>query len=143
MRDFKVMGRFEDHGGVHYNSGIPNHAAYEAAIKIGSEKVAKIWYRAINEYIRPTAQFTDAAEATVRAARDLFSDDPKVAQAVTDAWTSVGVLGADAIHVPAPKGIKAVVSASGRDLMDHRNPGIVPPWLTSPVPTPTPPARSR
>lgn len=143
MRDYKVMGRFEDHGGVHYNSGIPNRAAYEAAVRIGSEKVAQIWYRAISEYIRPTAQFSDAAEATVHAARDLFTSDPTVAQAVTDAWTAVGVLGADAIHVPAPREFKSISPAAGRDALDHHNPGIVPPWLTSPVPGPVPAARTR
>lgn len=38
----------EDDGGVHINSGIPNHAFYLAATKIGGfswEKVGKVWYK--------------------------------------------------------------------------------------------------
>ncbi len=138
MKDFKRMGRFEDNGGVHYNSGIPNRAAYEAAVRVGSEKVAQIWYRALTSYLRPTSQFTDAANATVRAASELFSSDPDVARAITDAWTAVGVLGPNAIHIPAPSGLRGVIASSGRDPHDHLNPGIVPPWLTSPVPGPAP-----
>lgn len=138
MRDFKRMGRFEDNGGVHYNSGIPNRAAYEAAVRVGSEKVAKIWYRALTDYMRPSAQFSDAANATVRAAQDLFKTEPDVAQAVTDAWTAVGVLGPNAIRIPSPSGLRGVITSPGRDPHDHLNPGIVPPWLTSPVPGPAP-----
>ncbi|WP_017168710.1 M4 family metallopeptidase, partial [Xanthomonas phaseoli] len=40
----------EDDGGVHYNSGIPNHAFYRAAVAIGGaawEKTGRIWYRAL------------------------------------------------------------------------------------------------
>jgi len=33
MKDYKKMSSWDDNGGVHINSGIPNHAAYEAAMK--------------------------------------------------------------------------------------------------------------
>jgi Zn-dependent metalloprotease len=82
-----------DNGGVHINSGIPNHAFYLAATAVGGfawEKVGRVWYVTLTERLTSTAQFTDAAYATVEVARDLFGDE--VERAVTDAWTQVGVL---------------------------------------------------
>ncbi len=146
MRDYKRMSRFQDHGGVHYNSGIPNRAAYEAAVRIGSEKVAKIWYRALTDYLRPSAQFTDAAAATIRAASELFTAEPAVAQAVTDAWTAVGVIGPNAIKVPTTVSAQSSgtdhrhrhlaapdTTGAAPSMSAGRNPGIVPPWLTPPA----------
>jgi Zn-dependent metalloprotease len=82
-----------DNGGVHINSGIPNHAFYLAATAVGGyawEQVGRVWYVTLTERLMPTAQFTDAAIATVEVARDLFGGE--VERAVTDAWTQVGVL---------------------------------------------------
>jgi Zn-dependent metalloprotease len=82
-----------DNGGVHINSGIPNHAFYLAATAVGGyawEKVGRVWYVTLTERLTSTAQFADAANATVEVARDLFGDE--VERAVTDAWTQVGVL---------------------------------------------------
>jgi Zn-dependent metalloprotease len=126
MKHYKKMSPWDDNGGVHINSGIPNHAAYFAAVKLGGEKTAQVWYTALTQYLRPDSQFTDAANATISAARDLFKDGSAEEQAVTDAWKAVGIAG-HAVPKPAqvaPPGPPAP-SAS-------RNPGIVPPWL-SPV----------
>jgi Zn-dependent metalloprotease len=82
-----------DNGGVHINSGIPNHAFYLAATAVGGfawEKVGRVWYVTLTERLTSTAQFTDAATATVEVARELFGGD--VERAVTEAWTGVGVL---------------------------------------------------
>lgn len=127
MRDYKKMSRFDDNGGVHINSGIPNKAAYESAMQIGSEKVAQIWYRALNDYMTPTAQFGDAANATIRAAKDLFASDASIAKAVESAWKSVGV----SLSATAPDAPAEPTSATASPAPRH-NPGIVPPWLTTP-----------
>jgi Zn-dependent metalloprotease len=82
-----------DNGGVHINSGIPNHAFYLAATALGGyawERVGRVWYVTLTDKLGPSSQFTDAATATVEVARELFGDD--VERAVTDAWTGVGVL---------------------------------------------------
>jgi Zn-dependent metalloprotease len=85
----------EDNGGVHINSGIPNHAFYLAATKIGGyawEGAGKIWYHAITSgKVGPTADFAAFAKATVDSAKEVFSDDPAKAAAVTEAWQEVGV----------------------------------------------------
>jgi len=80
-----------DNGGVHINSGIPNKAAYDTALKIGSEKLAKIWYSALTDYLRSTSTFVDAARATYTASLKLYGEGLE-SQAVLDAWKGVGVL---------------------------------------------------
>jgi Zn-dependent metalloprotease len=82
-----------DNGGVHINSGIPNHAFYLAATALGGfawERVGRVWYVTLTERLDPSSEFTDAAEATVEVARELFGDE--VERAVEGAWREVGVL---------------------------------------------------
>ncbi len=82
-----------DMGGVHTNSGIPNHAFYLAATAIGGhawEVAGRIWYDALRDpRLRPTARFAGFAASTVRVAKS--SHDEAVAGAVRDAWNTVGV----------------------------------------------------
>ncbi len=86
MDDFVVTN--EDNGGVHLNSGIPNRAFQIAAVAIGGnswEGAGAIWYAALTSGdVRPTATFSDFANATIAAAGDF-------AEQVTDAWLAVGV----------------------------------------------------
>ncbi|MDJ0355278.1 M4 family metallopeptidase [Paenarthrobacter sp. PH39-S1] len=82
-----------DNGGVHINSGIPNHAFYLAATALGGsawEKAGKIWYTALTTRLRPNTQFNEAAQATVDVAGSLFSATEQAA--VRNAWQEVGVL---------------------------------------------------
>ena len=81
-----------DNGGVHVNSGIPNHAFYLAAIAIGGnawEAAGHIWYRVLTERLHANADFKTAAEATVDVAGQDF---PDAQEAVRRAWQQVGVL---------------------------------------------------
>ena len=83
-----------DNGGVHINSGIPNHAFYLVATTLGGnawEKAGRIWYATLTDKLEPTAQFTDLAEATVEVARELFGGGDEQ-RAVEEAWAAVGVL---------------------------------------------------
>lgn len=86
----------DDNGGVHINSGIPNHAFYLAAVALGGhswEQAGPIWYRALTDgRVTASTDFAGFAEATVAAARSLFPDDASVADKVRGAWTEVGVL---------------------------------------------------
>lgn len=84
-----------DNGGVHINSGIPNHAFYLAATTIGGnawESAGRIWFRALTTKLTSTANFADAAKATVSAAGELFGRQSPEAKAVRAAWQGVGVL---------------------------------------------------
>ena len=81
-----------DNGGVHINSGIPNHAFYLAATKLGGhawEKAGPIWYTTLTERLQPNSEFADAAKASVDVATKKYGA-AEVA-AVKDAWHEVGV----------------------------------------------------
>ena len=60
MDDYVVTS--DDNGGVHINSGIPNHAFYLAARQLGGhawERAGLIWYRTLTSgTVSPTADFT-------------------------------------------------------------------------------------
>ena len=47
---------FNDHGGVHYNSGIPNHAYYLMVQAIGRDAAEAIVYRALTEELEPDSE---------------------------------------------------------------------------------------
>jgi Zn-dependent metalloprotease len=84
-----------DHGGVHINSGIPNHAFFLAATAMGGyawEKAGRIWYVTLTERLQPFSEFLAAAEATVTVAGELFGDGSQEQDHVRDAWRRVGVL---------------------------------------------------
>lgn len=85
----------EDNGGVHINSGIPNHAFYLAATAIGGnawEGAGQVWIDVlVNKAVTTTADFAQFAAATIQAAKARFGDDSKQARAVADAWQQVGV----------------------------------------------------
>jgi Zn-dependent metalloprotease len=84
-----------DHGGVHINSGIPNHAFFLVATTIGGnawEAPGRIWYQTLTTRLGPESDFREAADATVDVAGDLFGADGAEQQAVRDAWSAVGVL---------------------------------------------------
>jgi Zn-dependent metalloprotease len=86
----------DDNGGVHQNSGIPNHAFYLAATRIGGnawEAAGRIWYDALRDpRIRPNSGFRSFANATVRQASSLYGATSAEVTAVSDAWKAVKVL---------------------------------------------------
>ena len=82
-----------DSGGVHINSGIPNHAFYLAAVAIDQpawETAARIWYITLNERLNGITDFVRCANETISVARDFFDDD--IAGKVAQAWIDVGVI---------------------------------------------------
>jgi len=85
----------QDNGGVHINSGIPNHAFYLAATEIGGfawEVTGRIWYEALRDpALRPDSGFAAFARLTVVAAERLQGQGSPAATAVKDAWDNVGV----------------------------------------------------
>jgi Zn-dependent metalloprotease len=85
-----------DHGGVHINSGIPNHAFYLVATTLGGnawESAGQIWYDTLTGGGLPsTADFATAAQATIDAATNRFGDGSAEQQAVRSAWQEVQVL---------------------------------------------------
>lgn len=89
---------YQDYGGVHINSGIPNHAVYNLAQKTSREFVEVLWYRTLyKHHIGSQASFVDMAEGTMTACDELVAGGKATASdclEVAKAWVGVGVLGA-------------------------------------------------
>ena len=98
MRDY--VETTDDNGGVHINSGIPNHAFYLAATEIGGrawEAAGLVWYDTLTSGRVPTdCDFETFAGLTVAAAENRYAAGSREAQAVRDAWAQVGVAAAGA-----------------------------------------------
>ncbi|MHC0429858.1 M4 family metallopeptidase [Streptomyces sp. O3] len=92
MDDYVHTGR--DNGGVHINSGIPNHAFYLVARALGGyawERAGQIWYDVLSGgVLEVDADFEDFAKASVAAACARYGEGEEQ-QAVLKAWSRVGV----------------------------------------------------
>ena len=93
IKDF--VNTFEDNGGVHINSGIPNHAFYQVATKLGGnawEKAGRIWYETLRDArVRPNTGFKRFAHITYDVAGRLFNLNGQERAAVRDGWAAVGI----------------------------------------------------
>ena len=92
MRDY--VETTDDNGGVHINSGIPNRAFYELAVRLEGyawEKAGTIWYRALTQKLRANSNFRDAMNLTVQVAAELFGKSSKEQKATREAWSEVGI----------------------------------------------------
>jgi Zn-dependent metalloprotease len=84
----------EDNGGVHINSGIPNHAFYVVATEIGGyawEKAGQIWYKTLTDKLTERSSFQDAADLTFAAAGELYGSGSLEQNAVKTGWAEVGI----------------------------------------------------
>lgn len=81
----------DDNGGVHTNSGIPNHAFYYFATAVSKQTADSIYYRALTKYLTTSSQFLDARLAVVNAATDLYGAGSFVVNAAGSAFDSVGI----------------------------------------------------
>ncbi len=91
MKDF--YDGADDDGGVHINSGIPNHAFYRAAAALGGkawETVGPVWYKALSALGRKS-DFKDAAGTTGEIAGSLYGPKSREAAAVKAGWKGVGL----------------------------------------------------
>jgi thermolysin len=95
-----------DNGGVHINCTIPTHAFFlavaggtnrvsgQSVTGVGianMEQMEKVFYRAFTLLMPANSTFSTARAATIQAARDLYGATGPVVNAVTQAWTAVGV----------------------------------------------------
>ena len=103
----------EDNGGVHINSGIPNHAFYVVATEIGGyawEKAGQIWYKTLTEKLTERSSFQEAADLTYAAAGELYGTGSVEQSAVKTGWAEVGI----SIGGNAPGGcLTAILRAVG------------------------------
>lgn len=94
MRDYLNWPISRDNGGVHVNSGIPNHAFYFVATAMGGnawEKAGLIWYITLRDRLRQRADFQDAANLTFNVAAEIFGSGSSEQDAVRGGWEQVGI----------------------------------------------------
>ncbi|WP_346920337.1 cell wall-binding repeat-containing protein [Clostridium sp. UBA7339] len=103
MDNYWDLPKTDDDGGVHSNSGIPNKAAYNIAKSIGMDKTAKIYYRALTQYMHADTNFQQAAYCLVQAAADLYGKGSNEITVIKNSFASTGV---------AYKGQKPVISGA-------------------------------
>ena len=107
MRGYQGLPDTEegDWGGVHVNSGIPNHAFYLAASAIGGPSwsvAGAIWYEALRQS-EPKTDFAAFAQKTLAVALQRHGARSAAAHAVENAWLQVGVpVKTFAARPPAP-----------------------------------------
>lgn len=84
-----------DNGGVHTNSGIPNHAFYVVATTLGGpawKAAGTIWYDALADpRLQPNATFAAFAAVTMKQARTRYGATSAEADAVKAGWEAVKV----------------------------------------------------
>ncbi|WP_428266598.1 M4 family metallopeptidase [Haliangium sp.] len=86
---------WQDNGGVHINSGIPNRAFYLIATEIGGyawDKAGRIWYETLRDArLRTNTKFQRFAELTVDVAGRLYGAGGSEQEAVRGGWSQVGI----------------------------------------------------
>lgn len=90
-----------DNGGVHINSGIPNHAFYlfvRELAKSGTEEqgkktAEKVYYRALVQYLTRSSNFKDLRNAVEQACIDFHGSNSSVHNAAKLAFDQVGIGG--------------------------------------------------
>ncbi|MEX1028691.1 MAG: M4 family metallopeptidase [Paenibacillaceae bacterium] len=112
----------DDNGGVHTNSGIPNHAAYLIATDLdgffgvsgngnnlsldGRTILGDLTFNVLTNYLTPTSNFADARDSYMDAAQDYLdqvtwtsAQETEFMQIISDAWSAVGVGGLNIISL--------------------------------------------
>ncbi len=105
MRDY--VNTISDNGGVHINSGIPNHAFYVTALELGGfawEKAGQIWYVTLKDKLTATSRFQDCADLTYQVAAELYGAGSIEQQAVKKGWAEVGLTAGGGGPTPPPDG---------------------------------------
>ena len=105
MRDY--VNTISDNGGVHINSGIPNHAFYVTALELGGfawERAGQIWYVTLKDKLTATSRFQDCANLTHQVAGELYGAGSIEQQAVKKGWDAVGLTVGGGGPTPPPQG---------------------------------------
>ncbi len=91
----KYVNTYDDNGGVHINSGIPNRAFYLAAYSFDGyawEKAGRIWYETLRDSaLKSNTGFKRFARLTVATAGRLYGQGSVEQDIVADAWATVGL----------------------------------------------------
>ena len=90
--DHKYNGS-QDYGGVHINSGIPNHAFYVTARELGGKawtRAGQIWYDTLG-LLGAESDFANMVAKTLQAAAARYDAGSREVRAVQKGWKAVGL----------------------------------------------------
>jgi Zn-dependent metalloprotease len=98
----RYVDTYQDNGGVHINSGIPNRAFYLTAVGMGGyawERAGRVWYETLRDSaVKPNTGFKRFAKLTVDTAARLYGTGSTEHTVVHEAWRQVGIpVGAPAV----------------------------------------------
>lgn len=108
MSEFVVLPntRDGDHGGVHINSSIINHAFYLLAeglpAAIGRQSAERIFFRALTQHLQAQSQFIDCRLACIASAEAIFGAQSTEAKSTAAAFDAVEIFGAPPTQDPTP-----------------------------------------
>jgi len=93
MSDYRYMPLWEDNGGVHTNSGIINHAFYQAVEVEGllRDEAEYIWYKTLQLYLTPNSGFNFWACMLKNTATNIFAPTSTQEIAIINALRTVGL----------------------------------------------------
>jgi Zn-dependent metalloprotease len=113
VSDIQYVCSTDDGGGVHSNSGVPNHGYAllvdggtfngQTVTGIGLKKAAAIYYRAMTSYQTPVSDFADHADSLEAACADLTGEAIKeLSTEPNDSTTSFNkITASDCAQIPA------------------------------------------
>ncbi len=83
----------QDNGGVHINSGIPNHAFYLFASNAGVtlEQAEQVFFLALDKYLVKSSKFLDLRYAVVQSCKDKFGAATPLVAIAENAFNAVGI----------------------------------------------------
>ncbi|MEZ5359256.1 MAG: M4 family metallopeptidase [Candidatus Zixiibacteriota bacterium] len=110
MDNFLWLDISVDNGGVHINSGIPNHAFFWAVGFLGYDKCEQIWYRTLTTYLTPNSGMYFWAAMTVQSTIDLYGAGSPEHNAIITSLAQVGLTS------PYPDPYTMTVSAVAGDI---------------------------
>ena len=134
MVNYNDLSLSDDNGGIHINSGIPNHAAYLMATGLdaffddaannnlnlldGRTLLGELTFDILNNYLTPTSDFADARDSYIGAANNYVATQgvswsgvqrAAFVEIIEQAWTSVGVLGLSILDIESASGRPAYI----------------------------------
>ncbi|MEZ4903479.1 MAG: M4 family metallopeptidase [Spirosomataceae bacterium] len=118
----KTMAQYnnttKDNGGVHINSGIPNHAFYLFANNgsVGKDKAERVYYRAMTNYLTRFSKFIDLRLAIIKATSDLYGANGAEVAAARSAFDQVGIV-ESTNSTPPPANPTTLPNNTGQDFL--------------------------